>query len=207
MSTEPINGSASAVEESMDTTAATRVSLLSLTTTFFRIGATTFGGMWAATQKLEDDLVHRKGWLALEDQQALMVAATLIPAPKFLAFGGLVGFRLRGWIGSIFALSALIAPAAIFVLLGVILLNPDVLGPPLVPVQRAVGIAVVGLLFGNAYHQLRSSKVKGTKKIIGIVLAVSVAAAAISGVPLLVASLAGFAVGAFLIRKDKGEAK
>jgi chromate transporter len=178
------------------------VSLLRLGAALFRIGATTFGGMWAATQKLEDELVHRRRWLTLEEQQALMVAATLIPAPKFLSFGGMVGFRLRGWLGSIVALFSLVAPAAIFVLLGAIFLNPDVVGAPLVPVRRAVGIAIVGLLFGNAYHQLKGAKVSGRKKLIGILLALSVAVAAIAGVPLVVAAVAGFAIGALLIRKD-----
>lgn len=207
MSNEPVGSPDNMAADPVHPAGAADVSLPGLAATFFRIGATTFGGMWAATQKLEDELVHRNGWLALEVQQSLMVAATLIPAPKFLAFGGLVGFRLRGWVGSMVALASLIAPAAIFVLLGVMLLNPEVMGAPLVPVRRAVGIAVVGLLFGNAYHQLKSAKVRGRKKAIGIALAVAVAGAAIAGVPLLAASVAGFAIGAVLIRKDHGDKK
>jgi chromate transporter len=203
VSSEPIHDYADKPEEAETPAAAAKpVGFLKIAVTFFRIGATTFGGMWAATQKLEKELVRRKGWLTLEDQQTLMVASTLIPAPKFIAFGGLVGFRLRGWLGSVVSVSSLIAPGAIFVLTGAVLLNPDVLGAPLVPVRRAVGIAVVGLLFGNAYHQLKSAKVKGRKRVIGILLALSVAAAAIAGVPLLVAAVAGFAFGALLIRKD-----
>lgn len=179
-------------------------SLLALSLTFFRIGASTFGGMWAATQKLENELVHRKGWLTIEEQQTLMLAATLVPAPKFLAYGGMVGFRLGGWLGSIVSLCSLIAPAALFVLLGAILLNPDVLGAPMVPVRRAVGIAIIGLLVGNAYHQLNSAKVESRKKAAGLLLAALVASAAIAGVPLVLAAIAGFALGAILIRKDVG---
>lgn len=190
------------VSETAATAAAGRISLPRLSAMFLRLGATTFGGMWAATQKLENELVHRKGWLTLEDQRTLMVAATLIPAPKFLAFGGMVGFRLRGWLGSIVALFSLVAPAAVFVLLGAMFLNPDVLGAPMVPVRRAVGIAVIGLLFGNAYHQLTSAKLKGRKKAVGVLLAATVAAAAIAGIPLIVAAVAGFALGAALIRKE-----
>lgn len=178
------------------------ISLLALSTTFFRIGASTFGGMWAATQKLENELVHHKRWLTLEEQQTLMVGATLIPAPKFLAFGGMVGFRLGGWPGSIVSLCSLIAPAALFVTMGAIFLNPDVLGAPMVPVRRAVGIAIIGLLFGNAYHQLNSANLKSRKKAAGILLAILVATAAISGVPLIVAAVAGFALGTIFIRKD-----
>lgn len=121
-----------------------QVSLLTLAIIIFRIGATTFGGLWAGTQKLERELVHRRKWLTVEDQQALMVAATLIPAPKFLAFGGMVGFRLRKWPGSIVALFALLAPTALFVLAGAALLNPELLGGPMPVLQRSVSIAVIG---------------------------------------------------------------
>lgn len=183
------------------------VSLLNLSLVMFRIGATTFGGMWGATQRLEDELVRRKGWLTLEEQQALMVAATLIPAPKFLAFGGMVGFRLRGWLGSIVSLFSLLAPPATFVVLGVIVLNPDVLGAPIVPLRRATGTAVVGLLFGNAYLQLKASKVEGRDRAIGLVLAASVAIAAVAGVPLLIAAVAGFTLGALVIRTNEGDAR
>jgi chromate transporter len=183
----------------------TPVSLPDLGITFFNIGATAFGGMWGATQQLEDMLVRRKAWLKIEEQHALMIAATLIPAPRFLAFGGMVGFKLRGWPGSIVSVFSLIAPGAIFVLLGVMFLNPETLGAPLVPIQRAVGIAIAGLFFGNAYHQLRDVRVTGRKRVIGVILAVSVAGAAIAGVPLLVASFAGFALGAIFIRNDRKE--
>jgi chromate transporter len=180
-----------------------QVSLLALFATFFRLGATTFGGMWAATQKLESQLVHRNGWLTSEELQSLLVAATLIPAPKFIGLGGLIGFRMRGWLGSAVSVFSLIAPGALLVLLGVMLISPALLAGPLAPLQRAVGIAVVGLLFGNAYHQLKGAKVKGRKRAIGIGLGLLVALAAVAGVPLLLAAAAGFAAGAVLIRENK----
>ena len=176
------------------------IGLARLASVFLRIGATAFGGMWAATQQLENELVHKNRWLAPEEQQALMVAATVIPAPKFLAFAGLVGFRLRSWLGSIVALLAVVTPGALFVLLGVMLLNPDTLGAPLVYIRRAVGIAIVGLLFGNSWHQLRNARLKGWRQAAGIALALAVTAAAIAGVPLLLAAVAGFAVGATVLR-------
>jgi chromate transporter len=180
-----------------------RVSLFALFATFFRLGATTFGGMWAATQKLEAELVHRNGWLTTEELQSLLVAATLIPAPKFIGLGGLIGFRMRGWLGSAVSVFSLIAPGALLVLFGVILISPTLLEGALSPLRRAVGIAVVGLLFGNAYHQLKSAKVKGRKRAIGMGLGLLVAIAAIAGVPLLVAAAVGFTAGAVLIRAKK----
>lgn len=179
------------------------VSLLELCRTFFILGATTFGGMWAATQKLESEIVHKKGWLTIEELQSLLVAATLIPAPKFIGFGALVGFHLRGWMGSVISLFSLLFPGAFIVLLAAILIHPSLLSGPLDPVRRAVGIAIIGLLIGNAYHQLRNPKVKGTKRYIGITIALAVAILSILGVPLVVAAVGGFVAGAFFIRKEK----
>jgi chromate transporter len=202
MTTESIDKTSDQIEQALEH-GPEPVPLLKLVVIFLGIGATTFGGMWAGAQKLEKELVNRRGWLTLEDQKALMVAAALIPAPKFLSFGGMVGFRLRGWPGAILTLSSILAPPALFVLTGAIFLNPDVLGGPLVPLQRAVGIAIVGLLFGNAYHQLKSAKVPRREKMLGVALAIAVAASAILGVPLIVAAIAGFVIGVFLIRKGK----
>lgn len=184
-----------------------KISLLSLGAAFFVIGATTFGGMWGATQKLEEELVGRRRWLTTTEQQALMIAATLIPAPKFLAFGGMVGFRLRGWPGTLISVFSLLTPPAFFVVLGVMFLTPEVMGAPLVPIRRAAGIAVVGLLLGNAFLQMTSAKVVGWKRAIGIALTVSVAAATFAGLHLLIAATAGFALGAFLMRSDEATAK
>lgn len=182
-----------------------KVSFMNIALTFFRLGATTFGGMWAATQNLDDELVLRKGWLSREELQSMLVTATLIPAPKFIGLGGLIGYRLRGWIGSAVSVFALIAPGALLVLLGVILVNPTLLAGPLAPMHRMVGLAVVGLLFGNAYHQLRSAKVKGRRRTIGFCLGILVAVITVAGVPLLLSAGLGFTVGAFLIRDNQEE--
>ncbi len=180
------------------------VSLVNLGLVFFHLGATTFGGMWGAMQRLEDELVRRRAWLSAEEQKALMVAATLIPAPKFLAFGGMVGFRLGGWLGSIVSLAALLTPPSILAVAGVAFLSLDVVGEAIVPVQRTVGIAIVGLLFANGYVQLISSKVRGLQWVTGVAIAVGVAGATLAGLPLIVSGIAGFAIGALLIREPLG---
>src|SRR5680860_1105186 len=119
--------------------------LLAIFLALVRTGSTTFGGMWAATQQLEKDLVLRRSWLSAEQLRTSIVMATLIPAPRFLAFGGLVGFRMGGWLGSLAAITGLVLPASLLVLAGVRLISPELLGGPLAPLTRVIGIAVVGL--------------------------------------------------------------
>lgn len=172
-------------------------------TSFLHIGATTFGGMWAATRKLEGDLVDRRGWLTREELQSLLVVSTLIPAPKFLSLGGLVGFKVGGLLGSLAAILGLLLPGASLVTVGVALVHPALLQGPLAPLETAVGTAIVGLLFGNAYHQLRSGEHRPRQRVVGIGLSVMLFAAIVAGVPLIVAAFVGFAFGATLIRAER----
>jgi chromate transporter len=168
--------------------------------TFAVLGSTTFGGMWAASQKLEEVLVIKKGWLTDEIQQTLMIAATVIPSPKFLSFGGLVGYRLRGWTGSVVAVLALVLPGSAMVLAGAALLNPTTVGAALVPISRTVEIAVIGLLFGNAYHQIRSAKVDRRNMIMGVALTLAILGASIAGIPMLAAAMVGLLLGSLVLR-------
>ncbi|MBS3942512.1 MAG: chromate transporter [Actinobacteria bacterium] len=177
-----------------------RIGIVAVMRAFLGIGATTFGGMWAATRKLEGDLVDRLGWLTREELQGLLVVSTLIPAPKFLSLGGLVGFKIRGWLGALTAIVGLIAPGAALVTLGAALVRPELLQGALAPMNTVVSVAIIGLLFGNAVHQLRSSPVRGSRRLLGVGLSGTLFAAIVVGVPLILAAFVGFAVGAMLIR-------
>lgn len=178
--------------------------LLSLVLTFLRIGGTVFGGMWAATGTLERELVERRRWLTNDELRTFYVVATLIPAPRFMGLAGLVGFRVGSWSGAFLSVVALVLPTSALVVAGIVFIRPELLQGALAPLNRAIGVAVVGLLFGNAYQQLREGMAQGGRNsVVGVVLAASVLGAILAGVPLLVAAIVGFGLGALLIR-DKG---
>lgn len=183
-----------------------RAGLLAIFLTLAHTGSTTFGGMWAATQQLEKNLVLGRNWLSAEQLRASIVMATLIPAPRFLAFGGLVGFRMGGWLGSFCAITGLVLPASLLVLAGVRLISPELLSGALAPLTRAIGIAVVGLLFGNAYHQLRGKGDDRHRRTVGRLLGATIFSVIVAGMPLIVAAGGGFLVGAVLLRAQAGGA-
>jgi chromate transporter len=170
---------------------------------FLGVGATTFGGMWAATGKLEQDLVHRTGWLPAEELRASFVLATLIPAPRFLGLGGLVGFRVGGWLGAFLAALGLLLPASVLVLAGAILVGPDLLAGPLEPLTRTVSIAIVGILFGNAVRQVRSEKGPSRHRSVGVALSAAILGSVVLGLPLVIAAVVGFVAGALLLRPER----
>ena len=169
---------------------------------FLQVGATTFGGMWAATGKLERDLVDRTGYVPKEQLRASFVLATLIPAPHFLGLGGLVGFRVGGWLGSFVASLGLLLPASMLVVAGAALVGPGMLAGPLGPMIRAVSIAIVGILFGNAYRQVRGEKGSRRHRQIGVALSAAILMSVVLGVPLVVSAVVGFVVGALLLRPE-----
>ncbi|WP_394171537.1 chromate transporter [Saccharospirillum alexandrii] len=202
-STEPGNKS---VQEAVASgpVPATPVPLLSLALVFLKMGALTFGGMWAAFSRIEADLVHKRGWISAETQRAMMITAALIPAPKFLAFGGMVGYRLRGFTGSVVSLVCLMIPGSLLVLAGAMLLRQGAEGTLLAAVQHSITLGIVGLLLGNAANMAHSSRLKGWRLFAGIFIAVMIPLMTlVFGVPLLVMALLGLVSGAIVIRPEQ----
>lgn len=169
-------------------------------TVFLRTGATTYGGMWAATGKLEKDLVQRQEWLDKEQLNSALLLATVIPAPRFMALAGLIGFRVARWAGSLAAALGLVLPASLLVMSGVLLMRPEVLAGPLAPLTRSIGVVIVGILFGNAVSQLMGARGSGRARRHGAALTAVLSAFIVVGAPLIVVAPIGFAVGAVLIR-------
>lgn len=182
----------------------TPVPLLSLALVFLKMGALTFGGMWAAISRIEAELVHKRGWISADTQRAMMITAALIPAPKFLAFGGMVGYRLRGLPGSVVSLVCLMIPGSLLVLAGAMLLRQGEEGTLLAAVQHSITLGIVGLLLGNAANMAKSSKLKGWRLSAGIFIAAMIPLMTlVFGVPLLVMALLGLVSGAIVIRPQK----
>ena len=69
--------------------------------------------MWAAMDRLQRELVERRGLISVEDQRSLMLAAAMIEALKFLAFSAMVGYSIGGIVGTISSSIAILLPGAI----------------------------------------------------------------------------------------------
>ncbi len=184
------------------------VSLPALAATFVALGATIFGGMYAGVSRLEREIVQRRKWLTTQDISVAMIVATFVPAPRFLALGAVIGFRLRGWLGAIAASVALVAPASLLILAAVIALPPELLSGQLAPLKRAIAVAVVGIILGTAWRLLKMAQKSGGFISMGLftlpaghLLALGIVVVLILGAPIipvvLVSVLAGYAIGVF----------
>jgi chromate transporter len=190
------------------------ISLPALAASFFTLGATIFGGMYAGVSRVEREIVQRRKWLTAQDISVAMIVATFVPAPRFLALGAVIGFRLRGWLGAIAASVALVAPGSLLILGAVIALPPELLGGQLAPLKRAIAVAVVGIILGTAWRLLTMAQasggfvsVRGSRLPAGHLLALCIVAALILGAPIipvvLASVLASYAIGVYSSEADR----
>jgi chromate transporter len=92
-----------------------RTSLRDLALLFLRLGTTAFGGPAAHLAMMEDEVVHRRHWLAHEEFLDLMGATNLIPGPNSTEMAIHIGHRRAGGVGLLVAGSCFILPAAFIV--------------------------------------------------------------------------------------------
>lgn len=70
---------------------------LSLFTTFFKIGAFTFGGGFAMIPLIEREMIDRRGWIARGDFLELLTLAQSAPGPIALNSAVFVGYKIAGY--------------------------------------------------------------------------------------------------------------
>jgi chromate transporter len=84
---------------------------------FFRVGNTTFGGGYITMGMLGRELVERRGWLSQAKYDLAFALARVTPGTNVLAFCAAVGSQLRGFVGAMVAVLALVLPSALIALL------------------------------------------------------------------------------------------
>lgn len=169
--------------------------LSELAIAFLVLGATSFGGLWAAMVRIERVLVDQHSWVTRAELSQLVTLATLVPGPTFVALGGMMGYRLRGLRGAAVCIAALLLPSSVAIVVLMWVLPATWIAAGLGMVGRAVGIAVAGLLLGTALN----TATRTPQPARGMPLAVVAAALMILGVPTLVVIIGGLIAGRFLL--------
>lgn len=91
--------------------------LLQLFWSFFKIGAFTFGSGYAMIPMIEREVVDRKKWFDREDFYNQFTLAQSAPGPFALNTAVFVGYRLKGWWGSLAAVLGAVLPSFTIILL------------------------------------------------------------------------------------------
>ena len=91
--------------------------LLQLFWTFFKIGAFTFGSGYAMIPMIEKEVVDRRKWFEKDDFYDQFALASSAPGPFALNTAVFVGYKLKGWWGSLAAVLGAVLPSFLIILL------------------------------------------------------------------------------------------
>ncbi len=80
---------------------------------FLKLGITSFGGPTAHIALMEQEAVHKRGWLTREHFLDLLAATNLVPGPNAVEMAGHIGFVHAGWPGLFLGAGCFLLPAVV----------------------------------------------------------------------------------------------
>ena len=91
--------------------------LWSIFTTFFKIGAFTFGGGYAMIPLIQRETVENHGWISDDDILEIVAIAESTPGPIAINAATFVGYRSAGVLGSVCATLGVVLPSFVIILI------------------------------------------------------------------------------------------
>lgn len=151
-------------------------SLLQLFTTFFKIGAFTFGGGWAMISIIEREIVDKRHWIGREDFLDMLAVAQSLPGILAVNIAVAIGDRLRGRAGSYIAAAGTILPSFVIILLIAIFLTPEAINgnPVLVKIFKGIRPAVVALIIAPVLTSAKAARLSWRTVWIPVTVALAV---------------------------------
>ena len=91
------------------------ISLFTIFMTFLKINTFTFGGGYTIVPVIRDEFIEKKKLIAEEEMLNIVALAQSGPGPMAISTSLLTGYRLRGPIGAIVALTASVLPCLVII--------------------------------------------------------------------------------------------
>jgi len=173
---------------------------------FFKIGASTFGGGYAMIPLFQREVVERKRWVEEQEFLELLAIAQSAPGPIALNTAIFTGYKTKGVWGSVVAGLGMALPSFVAVLLVVFFFTDYKDQPGVERVFRGIRPAVVALIVAPLWRMGKS--VGLTWKTVGIPVAVVLLIAVVGVSPIYVilgTILLALSATAYLIVKKGGE--
>ena len=126
----------------------TKSILFQLFSSFFRIGAFTFGGGWAMISLIEREIVDKRKWIDRPEFLDLLAVAQSLPGILAVNISVVVGDKLRGLRGSLAAAGGTILPSFMIILAIAMFLTPETItsSPTLTAIFKGIRPVVVALI-------------------------------------------------------------
>ena len=131
--------------------------LLDLYFSFFKIGATTFGGGYAMLPIIEREIVEKKGYATSEEIMDYYAIGQCTPGVIAVNTATLVGNKLCGVWGGIFATAGVISPALIIIMTISKIINDFAHIPAVVHAFTGIRVAVCALMINVVIKLLKTS--------------------------------------------------
>lgn len=144
-----------------------------LFSTFFKIGAFTFGGGWAMISIIEREIVDKHHWIKRDEFLDLLAVAQSLPGILAVNISVAVGDKVMGRRGSIASAIGTILPSFLIILVIAIFLTPDFINdnPTLSAIFKGIRPAVVALIVAPVISSAKAAKLNWKTAFIPIAVA------------------------------------
>ena len=133
---------------------------------FFKLGAFTLGGGYAMVPLIENEIVTKRHWLAKEDFIDLLAISQSSPGILAVNISIFIGYRLRGWRGSVITALGTILPSFLIILSIALFFHTFKDNPTVERIFKGIRPAVVALIAAPTFSMAKSAKV--TRKTVWI---------------------------------------
>jgi chromate transporter len=131
------------------------MTILSIFTAFFRVGALTLGGGLAMISVLRHEMTVKRGWISAEEFSQELAFATALPGAMVVNFSLFCGYKMRGVSGAAAAFLGAVLPSFAAIIIVAIFLFPYFSHPTAAAFLRGASASVAGLLAYTAFTMCR----------------------------------------------------
>ena len=178
--------------------------LFKLFSTFFKIGAFTFGGGYAMLPLIEAEIVEKNDWLSSEDFLDIIAMAQSAPGAVAVNSSIFIGYKLKGFRGAAACLLGTVLPSFTIILIVATLLYQYRENPIIDRAFYGIRAAVVALIVAAVYKLGKKSKIKLTGILVGLTVVLAIAFLRVS--PIMVIIL-GALIGIIYNKSKEDKAK
>lgn len=179
-------------------------SLGALFLTFFKIGALTFGGGYAMVPIIEHELIEKKKWLDEKEVLDIMALCQSLPGVIAANSANLIGYRLRGRRGALWAVLGAVIPSFLIILTIAAFLTGFRHEPLVIKAFTGIRCVVVALMLRAALKFWKKSVIDGLTGFLAVLSFIGVTAGISPFVNIVSALILGFVLYRFFPRYTDG---
>lgn len=170
-----------------------------LFTTFFKIGAFTFGGGYAMIPIIEEEVVEKNKWIEKSEFLDLIAIAQSCPGVFAINISTFIGYKLRGNKGAACSAVGTALPSFLLLLLIAMFFHRVMDVKWVAAMFRGIRPAVVALIAVPTFNLAKSANITWSNCWIPIVTALLIYALGVNPIWIIIAAGAGgFVYGQFL---------